>query len=624
MAKGMLGGILGDEEEKPEVEAQETLAGAEAFASAVAAKLAGNDPEVARDTSAFLKKQAQLLETQNRHLEDEHALRIFHLRNQLREEKIRRFGLRLRVGFQIFIVLVATVMGIFGAVLIHDAVTSRSVVIEPFETPHALAERGLTGTVVASGVLDQLTRLQAATRSSLQRRNLSNAWSKDVKLTVPETGISIGEISQLLKARFSNDIHISGDVVQTKVDGLDVTVRGDGLLPHTFTGASDQLAKLSTEAAEYVYSQSQPALWAVYLVDSGRYQEAIEFCQASIGSSSRSDQPVLLTHWAIAIAKTAGIGPEALGLVQRAIALQPDYWVAYDILMTLQAASGDEEAVWKTAQILRKSAGARPGRAPENTYIAFDVVTWDIQAQLNDIQSDSNSTAGVGTYTFTTGPFVAADEALLHDPAAAEFALQGTKSDPSDPSILPTTHWVRGVLATEAGDIARAVSEMEALLGDYSKPAVVYSDYALNCWAAPAEEAVSHPDRADAILRTAGGPFVDCYRFHGDILDGRGDWKGAQEWYAKSIELAPDLPAGYYSWGMALARHDDLAGAEAKLKDANRRGPHWADPLNAWGDVLVKQGKTKEALAKYNEALKYAPNWKQLKEAREAVAKQKT
>ena len=39
--------------------------------------------------------------------------------------------------------------------------------------------------------------------------------------------------------------------------------------------------------------------------------------------------------------------------------------------------------------------------------------------------------------------------------------------------------------------------------------------------------------------------------------------------------------------------------------------------------MLAKQGKIKEALAKYDAALKYAPNWKQLKEAREAVAKQK-
>jgi tetratricopeptide (TPR) repeat protein len=87
--------------------------------------------------------------------------------------------------------------------------------------------------------------------------------------------------------------------------------------------------------------------------------------------------------------------------------------------------------------------------------------------------------------------------------------------------------------------------------------------------------------------------------------------------------LAPDLPAGYYSWGLALARHGDLVGAAAKLNDASVRGPHWADPLKAWGDVLVKQDKRRDALLKYDEALRYAPNWAALKEARAAVAKQK-
>jgi hypothetical protein len=37
----------------------------------------------------------------------------------------------------------------------------------------------------------------------------------------------------------------------------------------------------------------------------------------------------------------------------------------------------------------------------------------------------------------------------------------------------------------------------------------------------------------------------------------------------------------------------------------------------------MKQGKTKESLAKYDEAIKYAPNWKELKEARDALAKQR-
>jgi hypothetical protein len=50
MSEGLRGGIPGEEDEKPEVEAPKALARAEAFAAAVAAKLAGHDPEVARDT----------------------------------------------------------------------------------------------------------------------------------------------------------------------------------------------------------------------------------------------------------------------------------------------------------------------------------------------------------------------------------------------------------------------------------------------------------------------------------------------------------------------------------------------------------------------------------------------
>jgi hypothetical protein len=42
------------------------------------------------------------------------------------------------------------------------------------------------------------------------------------------------------------------------------------------------------------------------------------------------------------------------------------------------------------------------------------------------------------------------------------------------------------------------------------------------------------------------------------------------------------------------------------------------------GDVLAKRGRPVEALARYETALRYAPNWKQLKEAREGTAKQKS
>src|SRR5580693_8129032 len=250
MAEGFLGGILGEEGDKPNVESSDALAGAETFASAVAAKLAGNDPEVARKTVEFLSKQSQLLDTQNEHLKDEHAARLHFLQGQAREVDLRRFGLRLRVGFQLFLVLVATAIGAGAVLMVRDSVTSRQVVVEPFRIPSTLAAHGIDGAIVASGLLDELGRLQDATRSTSAARSLTGAWSGNIKLDVPETGISLGEISRLLRDRFGHDVHIDGDLVEAPAGGLSLTIRGNGVPPKTLEGSAADLRKLTVAAAE--------------------------------------------------------------------------------------------------------------------------------------------------------------------------------------------------------------------------------------------------------------------------------------------------------------------------------------------------------------------------------------
>jgi tetratricopeptide (TPR) repeat protein len=623
MSQGLLGGLLGDEDEKHEAEGVESAGGASAFAAAVAAKLAGNDTEVARDTAAFLRDQSHLLKVQARHLEDEHAARLHYLRGQAREVDIRRFGLRLRIAFQILIALIATVIGLGVAVLLHDAVTSRSVVVESFDAPPALAERGVTGKVVASGVLDELNRLQSATRTTAVKRELSTAWSSEVKLAVPETGISIGEISRLLKARFGHDLHINGGLVQTQAGGLALTVRGDGISPKSFSGSGADLATLTTNAAEYIYAQSEPAPWAYYLENTQRNAEAIAFCRDRFASADKADRPYLLNVWANALQNSGGSVRQALDLYRSALQLKPDYWVAYNNIMNTLLILGDEEGAWRFGTDMRNVAGGRPGHAPELQYQNWDAITWNLLPWLDAIAADIDASAGAGSMTRSEAVQLADTLERLHDPTAAELALQTTKEDATDPTITAITHFVRGRLAADAGDILKAASEMDAFGIAFSDPAVSTQYPGYNCWIAPAEEAAGHPEKADAVLKT-GGTFVDCYRLRGDILDHRGDWAAAQKAYADAVALAPDLPAAYYSWGVALARHGDFAGAEPKLKDANQRGPHWADPLKAWGDMLAKQGHAKEALVKYDEALKYAPNWAALKEAREAIAKHVT
>jgi len=619
MAEGLFAGILGEEDEKPEVETTETLTGADAFAAAIAAKLAGNDPQVARDTSTFLGKQSRLLDIQAKHLEDEHAARLHYLQGQAREVDIRRFALRLRLGFQLFIALVAMAIGIGLAVMIHDAVTSRRVVIEPFHAPPSLAARGIDGAVIAGALLDDLGRLQEATHGTSAARSLTGAWAGNLKLDLPETGISLGEISRLLRERFGHDVHIDGDLVETMAGGLALTVRGNGVPPKTFSGSPTELEKLTGLAAEYVYSKSQPARWATYLNNTDRYAEAIAFSRAAMTSADPAQRPWLLNNWAIGLQLSGASVRDALNVLRAAVRLQPDFWVAHSNIQSTLIGLGDEEGAWQAGEAMRKESGGRPGRSSEVYFSTWDYLTWNLPAWLDAITADAEANGGAGTDFSSAGSIIADIDARLHDNQAAELALKTTADDPNDPAGVSLTHHVRGRLAAELGDMASAVAEMELYGAAYVNPTVSNQSPGYQCWIAPIEEAAGHPGKADALLKSAGR-FVDCYRFRADILDGRGDWAGAQKAYAEAVALAPDLPAAYYSWGAALARHGELVGAEAKLMDANKRGPHWADPLKAWGDMLVNQGNSKDALAKYDQALKYAPNWKQLKQARAALA----
>lgn len=582
-------------------------AGAEAYAAAVAERLSASDAGVARATEVFLQRQARLLKAQEELLDEDRP-------GRRRDSRLRGIGAYLRLGLQLFGVLAATALGVGLLVMLADAFNAQSVIVDPFDAPPTLAGRGLSGKVVASRLLDQLTRLQAATHGSAVKRNLSNAWTNDIKVEVPETGVSIGDVDRMLKARFGHELHIGGDLVQNDDGGLALTVRGDGVLPKTFVGGAGELDKLTAEAAEYIYGQSEPSLFADYLMSSGRAAESVAFAKAAFATASAADRPYIVNTWADALG-AVGARPQALmPLYREALNLKRDFWPAYNNLMNTQWDLGDEEDAWRTGGAMLATAGGRPGRAAEIYYQNWDTLTWNDQAARIALIADAAASGGIGTGTASDGPGIADFDQRLHDATDAEFQLQTARADAADPTLAAIAHFVHGRLALEAGNAQQADAEMEAFGAAYANPIVAFNYPGYNCWIAPAEEAAGHPDKADAVLN-AGGHFVDCYRFRGDILDHRGDWAGAQRAYAAAVALAPDLPAGYYSWGLALARHGDLGGATAKLAAANARGPHWADPLKAWGDVLARQGRWGQARDKYEEALKYAPEWAALRAA---------
>ncbi|HEX4739961.1 MAG TPA: hypothetical protein VH353_01370 [Caulobacteraceae bacterium] len=616
MAEGVLGGVLGGDEEDREASALgEVRPGAEAFAAALAADQAKYDLGVARAAEAFLNAQTA-------ELSEQRALRLRHLHNQSRESKLRRVGQRIRLGMQVITGLVLGLIGLGVLVMLYDAFTSRSVVVDAFKAPSALTSRGLTGDVVASGVLDTLQKLQDATRAADKGLSSKGAWGSDVKIEVPETGVSIGEIDRLLHVRFGHDLHIDGDLVQTETGGLALTVRGDGVPARTFTSGPGDLDKLTAQAAEYVYGRSQPLQYATYLEDANRYADALAFLPAAFARAiSGEDRAKLANLWGNAY---SGLYQPARALEKHRLSVtlsnpySERWWITWgDIVGDVQYALG-EEAAWRESEaLLRASTNAPKRERPPLRVLSNPAqVVWDLPLLLASNLEDARAHGGAGTSATILGPQIADTYDLMHDPQMAARYI--ASSDPDDPLTKAESLLLAGYAALDRTDTAAAIPPLEAFYKAWLADPNLQFTYADNaCFLGLAYGLAGRAADAEAVFRR-GGPWSRCYALHGDVLARTGDAAGAQRVWAEGLKLAPDLPMIYLHRGLFEMSRGDLQAAGADLDAANAKAPHFADPLKARGDLLMREGRWKGALANYDEALKYAPAWAELRRARAA------
>jgi len=619
MAVDLIGGLDGGEGE-PQEEVVESQVG-EALAAAFAVDQAKHDPKVARAAVDFLKAQTQ-------EIEEQRAFRLSRIKGQSREGKLRRFGLRVRNGLQVFTALVATVIGLGVLVMLWDAFTSRLVVVDAFKAPPGLASRGLTGDVVAKGVLDALQKMQEATRTADKGLNTRGAWASDIKLEVPETGVSIGEINQMLHERFGHDLHIDGELIQTDAGGLALTVRGEGVPAATFTGGSGDLAKLTVQAAEYVYGRSQPYRYAAFLENRNRFADAVAFLQSAYPRANNDEERAKLANaW----------GNGYSGLLQPARAAEK-----YRLVMTLAKPRSarwwatwgnlvgsvgltDEEAGWREGHALLQAAAAAPKREqPElpSTFVNPAVVTWDPPLELASLLQDAKLNGGAGAMMLPDAPTIADIYAWMHDPAnTARYIAAG---DPDDPVSKAEALLLQGYAALDRGDAQGAVAPLEAFYKAWAaNPNLQYTFINQPCFLGLAYGLAGRLPEAEAVFKRVGVQSL-CYAFHGDVLVHAGDVAGAERVWAEGLKAGPDLPPIPLHRGLWELGRGDMKAAEADISAAAARAPHWADPWKAWGEVLAREGRWREALAKYDEALKYAPAWAELKQARAEAARHRS
>ena len=623
MAEGVLGGLLGEADETPEALEAAPRASAEAFAASLATQQPPGDPKVARAAEHFLRRQARLIDLQAEELSEQRTLRLSHLVNQDREGRIRRAGQRIRVGMQSFLALVIGLITLGVLVMVYDAFTSRQVVVDAFRAPPALASRGVTGEVVAAGVLDTLQKLQAATRTVDKQLRTRGAWASDVKVEVPETGVSLGEIIRLLHERFGHDLHITGELVQSG-SGLSLTVRGEGVPAAAFTGGPEDLAKLTAQAAEYAYGRSQPIQYTTYLVQTGRYAEAIAFDQGAFPrAGSDEERAQLANSWGNA---NASLNQTITAVEKYRLAMSfakprsKVWWKAWGNVVGSISAGEGEEAGWREAHAMLQAAAAAPKHeGPDLLNLQNPAqMTWDLPLQVASTVADAKRNSGAGTTVTLEGPALADIYALMHDPALAARYLAA--SDPNDSVTKAETLLIQGYAALDRGDAANALVPMEAFWKAWlADPNLQYTYNFQGCYTGLALGLAGRLKEAEAVFKRVNWSLCDALQ--GDVLAHSGDLAGAQKAWAEGQRLRPDLPAVPLHRGVFELSQGQLNAAEADAAAAASKAPHWADPWKTWGDVLAREGRWKLALGKYDEALKYAPAWAELHRARAAAAR---
>ncbi|HET7084789.1 MAG TPA: hypothetical protein VFI23_08470 [Rhizomicrobium sp.] len=205
------------------------------------------------EADRFLHHQRRLSDEQN-----------YFLREQFKAVRPSIWGQWLIVFLRAATAVVGVAVASGAGLMVWDAAHSAGLIIEPFAVPPEMAARGLSGQVVATQMLDKLTALQDATDSSRAPKSYAHNWGDNIKVEIPDTGVSIGELQRFLKGWLGHDTHITGEVYRTAT-GIAVTARAGADTGATFTGAETELDALVQKAAEHVYGDTQPYRFANYL-----------------------------------------------------------------------------------------------------------------------------------------------------------------------------------------------------------------------------------------------------------------------------------------------------------------------------------------------------------------------
>ncbi|NEX91942.1 hypothetical protein [Caulobacter sp. 17J65-9] len=507
-----------------------------------------------------------------------------------------------------------------AGLLVWDASQAGGVVVEPFAAPPELVERGLSGPVLATQMLDKLRGMQAQTDSTRAASTYADNWGDEIEIEIPSTGVSIGEARRYLRAWLGDQTRLSGEVFRLADGRLAVTTRV-GATPATRSeGAEDELDALLQKGAEAIYAETQPYRYSVWLVRENRIDDARAVLQRLVAGTDKNEQ--LWGYY--------GLGNLAETLAEKefyyGVALRKNPRFAPARFNLAQAVGGfgqEERGYQELGRFLADAGSARREFEPGWAADMLNEAEASRAALVGDLgRAGELSETGVdlAVASFKSAALVRAALTMAegHDPAAARRILQANGL--STPQAMARLQAQFGPTVEVESAFARAIGDWEAVrarladvlaaTGDHERGPYQADPTALTRTVlALAYAKLGRIAEARATIAPTDLDCAPCVRARGLVEAYAGDARAADHWLSESVRITPSLPAAHNDWAEAYLVRGDAAGALAQARLAVRKGPNWAEPRKLWGDALILQNKPAEAVRQYHDAVKLAPHW---------------
>jgi tetratricopeptide (TPR) repeat protein len=592
-------------------EADETAGGGYAANALLAATLGtvSDNPRI----DALLERQIALADLQIDTLRKEDEFETSHLR-------WRRFNDQMKGALQIMIVALGALVVVAVGAAMWNASQADGLVVDSFSVPPALAATGTTGDIVADDMTNKIAAVRdfASANSLAHANEVSEDRSRDVKVEIPETGVSLAEAWRILKLWLGHERHLTGNV-RTLPDGnIALTVSLSGADSVTFTGKPGDLDALEQKAAERIFATVDPINIVLYLAGKNRIDEALAAAthHVAIAQSTR-DLAGAYSLQGNMIRNATGDVRRALAVVHLAIALDP------------KAAPQRMEAISSSRMLGHDEEALAQARVIATLHPEDNIASWRTSNGFAYVQELGARWRAAFSGDFATLAILPSNFAYTR-PDTTVLHAQGLARQHDIGAARARLEEAAAEGQPDPGEVARAKYYIDTVRNDWRAVAADAQDYAnvaatynegmrkllvqtrvMPLLARPLA-AQGNFDAAQKALMATPLDCFDCVLARADVAALAHDWRGADTWYVRAVHLAPSLPFAYTNWGQTLLQKGDLAGAIAKFDLAHRKGPHFADPLELWGEALMLENRSDLALAKFSEAARYAPNWGRL------------